>query len=153
MESISKVLVVEVDQDKAFNRFVHDLNEWWPKEYTWSQKNLVDIKMDPEKNGLCTELGPYNFRCDWGRVTTYEPPLHLSLKWQISSQRIPEPDPEKASDIIVNFKENADGNTIVEFTHMNFQKHGYGAEDYQKAMDSEQGWDYILDRYKSYCER
>lgn len=152
MSRLSKTIMVSLRAEEAFTCFVEEINNWWPREYTWSQDGLEEIKMTPEKDGLCTEIGPHGFRCDWGRITIYSPYTHLAFKWQIGPQRAPEPNPEKASDVIVNFKQNSEGNTIIEFAHMNFEKHGSGAEEYHKAMDSEYGWDYILQRFKQYCE-
>jgi len=41
----------------------------------------------------------------------------------------------------------------VDFTHQNFENHGEGSEDYQQAMASEWGWDYILNCYTDYCQK
>lgn len=152
MEKINKILIIRIAKDKAFQKFVNELNEWWPKEYTWSQDKLKEIKIDGQKDGLCTEIGPYGFRCDWGRVTELTENKKIGLKWQISPKREPIPNPEKASDLEIVFKENS-GSTTVEFEHRNFEKHGDGAEDYRKMMNGKQGWDYILNAYKKYCEK
>lgn len=112
------------------------------------EKNWIEEKED----GLCIEIGPYGFRCDWGRVTGLTENKKIELKWQISPRREPIPNPEKASDLIIEFKENKDSSTSVEFEHRNFENHGDGAEDYREMMNGKQGWDYILDCYKKYCE-
>jgi len=152
MEKIIKELKIGIVKDKAFGKFLNELNRWWPKEYTWSQDKLKEIRIDGQKDGLCTEIGPYEFRCDWGRVTELTKNRKIGLKWQISPKREPIPNPEKASDIEIIFKEN-NGSTTVRFEHRNFEKHGEGAEDYRRMMNSKQGWDYILDAYKNYCEK
>lgn len=151
MEKITKELKVGIAKDKAFQKFVNELNEWWPKEYTWSQDKLKEIRINGQKDGLCTEIGPYGFRCDWGRVTELIENEKIKLKWQISPKREPVPDPGKASDIEIGFKDNK-GLTTVEFVHRNFENHGEGAEDYRNMMNGEQGWVYILNAYKKYCE-
>ena len=152
MKKISKEINVAISADKAFQKFVNELNEWWPKEYTWSQDKLKEIRIDSRVGGLCSEIGPHGFRCDWGRVTDLTENKKIELKWQISPNREPVPDPEKASDIQIVFKEN-DDSTTVQFEHRNFENHGDGAEDYRKMMDGKQGWDFILDAYKQYCEQ
>lgn len=152
MDKIIKELKIGIPKDKAFKKFLNELNEWWPKEYTWSQDKLKEIRIDGQKDGLCTEIGPLGFRCDWGRVTKLIKNEVIALKWQISPKREPIPDPEKASDIKVLFKENNDA-TMVEFEHLNFENHGDGAEEYRKMLNGKQGWDYILNAYKQYCEK
>ncbi len=152
MEKVKKTITVPITKEKAFNAFVNQFNAWWPKEYTWSQHHLKEIKIDAKKNGLCTEIGPFGFRCDWGRVTEVEENKKITFKWQISPQRVPEPNPDKASEITVSFQENS-GTTSIELEHAHFENHGEGAEEYQQAMNSEYGWDYILQRYTVFCEK
>lgn len=152
MGEIIKRIKVEVPAEIAFGKFVYDLNNWWPSEYTWSQDKLKTIKIDGRKNGLCTEIGPNGFRCDWGTVTEFQEKTRIGLKWQIGSHREPVPNPAKGSDIAVDFNQEGDTTYII-FAHFNFENHGDGADEYRTMMDSEQGWDYILKCYKSYCEK
>lgn len=152
MERIKKSLKIEIPASEAFQKFVKDFNEWWPKEYTWSQDKLEEIKIGDRKNELCTEIGPNGFRCDWGTITEMAENKKMSMKWQISPKREPIPDPKKASDLEVNFVQ--DGNsTTLDFEHFNFENHGEGSASYREMMDSEQGWDYILNNFKEYCEK
>jgi hypothetical protein len=152
MSNINRIVEVSISPEQAFQKFINEINNWWPKEYTWSQDELQEIRIEPKKDGLCTEIGPYGFRCDWGRVTELIHGKKINLKWQISPKREPIPDPDQASDITMVFDKNGESTTI-KFEHRNFENHGEGAEDYQKAMDSEWGWDYILGRYQEYCAR
>ncbi|WP_236976662.1 SRPBCC domain-containing protein [Membranihabitans maritimus] len=152
MERITVRLKIEIPSDKAFQKFVNELNEWWPKEYTWSQGELKEIKIDGRMNGLCTEIGPNGFRCDWGTVSEFIDSKKISLKWQISPKREPIPNPKKASDLQVSFVANGDS-TIIDFEHFNFENHGEGSENYREMMNSEQGWDYILNNFKKHCEK
>ncbi len=153
MEKIIRKLTIEISLERAFKKFLNELSEWWPKEYTWSQDTLKDIWIDRKQDGLCTETGPYGFRCDWGRVTELVENKKIGLKWQISPKREPVPDPEKASDITIKFKSDDNASIILEFEHKNFENHGNGGEDYLKMMNSKQGWDYILNNFKEYCEK
>ncbi len=111
MESISRQVEIEISAESAFNKFVHDVNNWWPKEYTWSQNKLVKISIDARNGGLCTEIGPNGFRCDWGSVTKISTNKLIQLKWQIGPKREPVPDREKASDIAIEFSENGNSTT------------------------------------------
>lgn len=153
MTSIKRTIELKLTARNAFEKFVHELNEWWPKEYTWSQDKLQNIHIDARKEGLCTELGPHGFRCDWGRVTAIEPPESITFKWQIGPRREPVPDPSKASEVEIRFKSKAEHRTEMVFEHRDFKKHGEGAEAYQQAMDSERGWDYILNLYLEFVRQ
>ena len=80
MEKISREFNLGIAREKAFQKFLNELNAWWPKEYTWSQDKLKEIRIDGQKDGLCTEIGPNGFRCDWGRVT--ELADNIRIKWK-----------------------------------------------------------------------
>lgn len=150
MERISKQIKVDLVPREAYQKFIAELNEWWPKEYTWSQNTFHEISVDLRKDGLCSEIGPFGFRCDWGRVTDFEEGVFIEMKWQIGKNREPVPNPDRASDIIIEFAEDDEGTTVI-LQHFNFGNYGEGSEEYRNSMDSSQGWDYILKCFKSYC--
>lgn len=147
-EGITKKFKVSVSAKEAFETFVDHFSSWWPKEYTWSQGALATIGIEPKKGGLCYEKGPHGFRCDWGRVTEFEPPYKIVFTWQISPERVPVPDPEKASVIEINFNEKNAWDTEINFKHHHFSRHGKGGKQYKEMMGSDQGWEYILNLYK-----
>lgn len=150
MDGIKKTISIPTNNERAFLSFVDGFNDWWPREYTWSRNTLEKIYIDGRKNGLCTEIGPFNFRCDWGRVIDYQENEKLTISWQISPKREPIPDPDQASIITLEFERVAADITIVKFWHTDFDKHGDEGENYREMLDSEMGWDYILNCYKSY---
>lgn len=152
IQPIEKSINVAVDQQKAFEKFVHHIGEWWPSAYTWSQDKLQHFAIDPRTDGLCSEWGPYGFRCDWGRVTGFEPYDKIEFTWQISAGREPVPNPEMASLVEVHFKIYSDSQAKVNLRHHQFANHGDDAGSYRDALDSSQGWDFILDLYKKYCK-
>lgn len=147
MHPIRKKTDIPVRSEEAFQLFVHRLNEWWPREYTWSGEKLEEIRIEPRVNGLCTETGPHGFRCDWGRVTEISEPERIVFKWQISPRRIPEPNPANASEVEVTFIQNDDLSTKLLLEHRDFENHGPEAREYRQAMNSERGWEYILNKF------
>lgn len=152
MEKICKIIEVPVPVKTAFELFVSEFDEWWPKDYTWSQEKLVEIRPGKGPGALCTEIGPYGFRCDWGRITHWQKNMKIGLKWQIGPNREPVPDPTKASDLSLEFKGKEDASTVLVLEHEGFENHGQGAADYRDMMDGTMGWDYILNKYRQYCE-
>jgi uncharacterized protein YndB with AHSA1/START domain len=138
---------VQLPPDAAFARFTEGMADWWPPEYTWAQQSLEAIAIEPREGGRCYERGPYGFSCDWGRVLVCEPPERLVFTWQISPQRVPQPDPERASEVEVRFAGEGGSATRVELEHRAFERHGEGADGYRAAMDSPQGWPLLLERF------
>lgn len=145
MDGIKKAVTIKLSAPEAFNRFTNQINRWWPKEYTWSGPLLQEVRLDAKIDGFCSEIGPHNFRIDWGRVTDLEVNRMIRFTWQISSTRVPEPDPKKSSEVTVWFEELSDSLTEVRLEHSRFQQHGPGWIEYIKAMDSAGGWTYLLE--------
>lgn len=148
IEPIAHDVEVPLGVEEAFSFFTEWFHAWWPREYSWSQDSLVSIGIEPRTGGRCTELGPNNFQCDWGQVLAYRPPDKLTISWQISARREPQPDPRNASVVDVTFSELGASRTLVRLKHSDLQKHGEGAQAYREALDSEWGWPFILGRFK-----
>ena len=131
-----------------FDVFALAMAQWWPPEYTWSGAPLEWIGMEPRVGGPCFERGPHGFRCDWGRVLLWQPPRRLVFTWQIGPTRVPEPDPERSSEVEVTFHPE-EGGTRVELEHRHVSRHGEGGDAYRAAMGSPEGWSLILERYSA----
>jgi len=123
-DSIKLNLTVPVSANQAFEAFIKEIHSWWPREYTWAGEVLEIIAIEPFKNGRCFERGPHGFECDWGRVLAYESPNRIVFTWQIAPDRVPEPNPEKISEIETVFVEKQKSETQVKFEHRYFSKHG-----------------------------
>jgi uncharacterized protein YndB with AHSA1/START domain len=144
-------ITVPVPPERAFSLFTEGMTSWWPPEYTWAQRTLEEIAIEPREGGHCFERGPHGFRCDWGRVVTCQPPARIAFTWQISPQRVPQPDPARASLVEVRFTPEGDSGTRVELFHRHFSRHGDGADGYEAAMSSPQGWPLLLERFATAC--
>ena len=145
-------VTVTASADRAFEVFTEGLSTWWPSAYTWSQEGLERIAIEPFAGGACLERGPYGFRCDWGRVLAWEPPDRVVFTWQIGPTRVPEPAPDRASEVEVRFHASG-GSTRVELVHRGFARHGEGAESYRTAMGSEKGWPFLLEQFAAAAEQ
>ncbi|NSL85648.1 ATPase [Chitinophaga solisilvae] len=151
--NITRHLTIPLASGNAYTKFVYEINEWWPKAYTWSGDKLLNIRIHPAVNGLCTETGPHEFRCDWGRVVYLAEGESIAFLWQISPSRVPEPDAAKASEVFLHFINEGNNKTKVDFGHRHFDKHGEGAAQYREQMNSPEGWDFILDSFLQYCRQ
>jgi uncharacterized protein YndB with AHSA1/START domain len=143
--SVRSTILVPGPPERAFSVFTRRLHNWWVKEYTWSGPDaLAEIGIEPREGGMAYEIGPHGFRTDWGRVVAWQPPRRLVFVWQIGPDRAPVPDPVQASEVEVRFSP-ADGGTLVELEHRNFDRHGDAAEGYRQALTA--GWQELLSRY------
>ncbi|HCU49245.1 MAG TPA: ATPase [Micromonosporaceae bacterium] len=148
MGKINLTIDLAVTPDRAFEVFTDGMSAWWPREYTWSgPQALAEIGMEGGAGGLCYEIGPHGFRCDWGRILVWDPPRRLVFTWQIGPSREPVPDPERAGEIEVHFSEHGEG-CRLDFEHRGFAKYGKGSDEYRAAMQSSKGWPYILEKLR-----
>ena len=152
MDSLTTSAEVKLPISDAFDLFINKITLWWPSEYTWSKDALVELTVDPIPNGLCSEIGPNGFRCDWGTVMEITNNRRFSFKWQITASRVPEPNPDKASEVYVLFSEIGSTGTQVQLAHKKFGNHGEGYERYRDAMASASGWPYLLSSFARYAE-
>ncbi|MBE1485872.1 SRPBCC family protein [Plantactinospora soyae] len=149
--SVRSTLRVPGPVDRAFAVFTDRLADWWVKEYTWSgPQNLAKIGFEPGVGGMAYEIGPHGFRADWGRVLDWQPPRRLVFNWQIGPDRAPVPDPAQSSVVEARFAPQADGTTLVEVEHRDFDRHGEAAEGYREALTA--GWHELLSRYAATVE-
>lgn len=144
---IKRELQLHTSRKNAFDLFVNQFSDWWPHEYTWSQDKLKKVTIEPKLNGRCYEEGPYDFICQFGRVLNIKENEQIKFTWQISPKGQPQPNPDNASEIIVNFIEKGSAETILVLEHLHIEKHGEGSAKYFDELNSEYGWDFILKRY------
>jgi uncharacterized protein YndB with AHSA1/START domain len=111
-DPIRQAVTVPVPAEAAFAAFV-DLAGWWPPEYTWAADTLEAIGIEPREGGHCLERGPHGFTLHWGRVLAWEPPARLVFTWQIAPDRVPQPNPAKASEVEVRFLPVGDPATLA----------------------------------------
>jgi uncharacterized protein YndB with AHSA1/START domain len=155
LSAIVRSVTVPVAMERAFEKFVQGFSKWWPGAYTWSGDVLQEIGIEAKPGGHCFEIGPGGFRCDWGTVQVFEEPERLLFTWQINFDRTPQPDAEQASSIDVSFKphDEEEGSSQVTVRHFDFERCGADAAAYRAALDSPEGWTFILQKYITHCSR
>jgi uncharacterized protein YndB with AHSA1/START domain len=147
--SLRVAVTVSVSAAAAFHAFIARIDDWWVPEFSWSGRDrLATIGIEDRLGGMAYEIGPHGFRLDWGRVLAWEPPQRLVLAWQIAPDRVPQPDPTRASEVEVHFHAHTD-RTVVDLEHRYFDRHGPDGVGYHRVMSD--GWQELLDRYAAVC--
>lgn len=153
VEPIRVSTTVATAPAEAFAVFTQRLGDWWPHEYTWSGDELRELRLTGRCDGLASEIGPWGFRIDWGRVTVWEPPTRLVLCWHVAPGRVPDPNPQRASVVELGFRPAPDGTgTVVALEHRHFERHGEGAAAYRDRMAAPEGWPYLLECFRAHVE-
>jgi uncharacterized protein YndB with AHSA1/START domain len=145
--AVQRSITVAAPAQKAFEVFAGSIGTWWPRQYSIGETALADAVIEPHSGGRWYERGTDGSECNWGQVLAYEPPDRLLLTWQIGADWKYDPDPAHGSEIEVRFLPEGPDHTRVEVNHRHFERHGNGAADVHKAMDDEQGWNFVLASY------
>lgn len=146
-ESVKCSATVNVPAKEAFAAFTDRFSMWWPSAFTLSKEALHTIGFEQKVGGACYEIGPNGFRCDWGRVISWEPPYKLCFAWHVSPKSAPDPNPDHASEVRVKFTETDPSTTIVEVEHCDIHRHGEGSAKYRDELASEYGWPFLIGQY------
>jgi hypothetical protein len=103
------------------------------------------VIIEPRPGGRWYEVFEDGSSCDWGHVVAWDPPGRLVLAWQLNAEWTY--DSELVTEVEVQFHDNGDGTTRVEFEHRGLEAMGARAEEVRTAVSSPEGWPAILDLY------
>lgn len=151
--TVRTAVTVEVPIDLAFQMFTERCDAWWPRSYRLGQAERSDVVFEPRVGGRWYERTTDGKECDWGKVLAWHPPNRLSLSWQIGIGFVPEPDPERASQVNVTFLATGLAQTTITVVHSQFERHGEGWESMYEGVSRDGGWPGILPQYAALITR
>jgi uncharacterized protein YndB with AHSA1/START domain len=139
-------ITVKTSPERAFAVFTDGFDTWWPRTHKIGGADLARAVIDPERMRWY-EVGVDGSTCEWGAITTYEPPSRLVLEWRIGGRWGLEADPEAFSEVVVTFTPEGDA-TRVTLEHRHLDRHT-DAEALRDAVGSEGGWPGLLQLYSA----
>jgi len=129
-------VTVKPPPERAFDLFMREIANWWPKGRTIGAKPHVAIVVEPRPEGRWFERDEDGTECDWGKVLAWEPPARVLLGWQLNSEfRF---DPDLVTEVELSFSPAAGGGTLVTLEHRNLERFGDAAERVAGQLGS--GW-------------
>jgi len=145
--SVSTSIVVEAPIERAFSVFTEDFGSFKPPEHNLLGADIEETVFETRVGGQIYDRAVDGSECRWARVLAYDPPDRVVFSWDIDTQWQIETDPEKTSEVEVQFIAEAPERTRVELEHRNLDRHGDGWEPERDAVGSEGGWPLYLARY------
>jgi uncharacterized protein YciI len=132
---IRREIVVDADQDTAFEVFTARIGRWWPvaELSVHGAGSTVEFA-----GGQIVERAAGGDTAIWGSVTTWDPPDALAFTWH------PGRGPDRASQVRVTFTE------LGEQTRVRLEHSGWEVFDDPAAARAEydEGWPVVLDCYR-----
>ncbi len=140
-------VVVEAPIERAFSVFTNDFGAFKPREHNMLAVDIAETIFEPHAGGHLYDRGVDGSECRWARVLAYEPPDRVVISWDITPQWQIETDPDKTSEVEVQFIAETPERTRVVLEHRNLDRHLEGWEAVREGVDSESGWPLYLRRY------
>jgi uncharacterized protein YndB with AHSA1/START domain len=140
-------IVVDAPPERAFSVFTDDFGAFKPREHNMLAVDIAETVFEPRVGGHIYDRGVDGSEFRWARILAYEPPNRVVFSWDISPQWQLESDPEKTSEVEVQFIAEAPDRTRVVLEHRNLDRHLEGWEAVREGVDSEGGWPLYLQRY------
>jgi uncharacterized protein YndB with AHSA1/START domain len=129
---------VGVPADRAFQLFTAEIGSWWDQDKHILRAPLAEMVFEPYVGGQIIDRGTDGSECRWARVLAYEPPLRVCFSWDITTDWQIETDPDRCSDIEIEFTPLDQHQTRVTLTHRHLDRHGPGWESMRDAVAG--GW-------------
>jgi uncharacterized protein YndB with AHSA1/START domain len=133
-------IVVKAPIERAFEVFTADMASWWPKDHHLLDGELAEMVFEPRVGGHIYDRATDGSECRWARVLAYEPPNRVVFSWDISLEWQIEADPNRTSEVEVQFIAESPTTTRVELAHRGLERHGDGWERMRSAVASADGW-------------
>src|SRR5215510_9397171 len=125
--TVHKTVTVKADVAHAFDVFTAGFDTWWPRSHHIGKKPLQKAVIEPRVGGRCFGREA-DGECQWGTVTTWDPPNRLVIAWQIDPSWQFDPDLAHASEVEVRFTAEAGEMTRVDLEHRHLERHGKDCE-------------------------
>jgi uncharacterized protein YndB with AHSA1/START domain/uncharacterized damage-inducible protein DinB len=143
--TVQRHVTVKAGLEHAFEVFTAGFDTWWPRGHHIGKKPLQKAVIEPRAGGRCFGREADGTECQWGTVTTWEPPNQLVIAWQIDPNWQFDPDLLKASEVEVRFTAEPDGTTRVALEHRHLERHGKDFEKVRVGIAGPGGWGGLLD--------
>jgi uncharacterized protein YndB with AHSA1/START domain len=145
--SLRTSIVVGAPIERAFSVFTEGFGTFKPREHNLLEVEIAETVFETHVGGHIYDRGVDGSECRWARVLAYEPPNRVVFSWDISPQWQVETDPDKTSEVEVQFVAETPERTRVELEHRNLDRHGDGWEGVREGVGGEGGWPLYLQRF------
>ena len=149
-EPVRKKITVNAPIETAFAVFTTGMGTWWNPEHHIGDGELQDVVMEPQPGGRWYEITTVGGTCEWGRVLDWDPPQRVLLAWQLNAEW--EYDADFRTELEIRFESEGPATTRVELEHRGLEAYGERAAEVRGSIDSDDGWNGLLDGYRQAVE-
>ncbi|SFS07207.1 Uncharacterized conserved protein YndB, AHSA1/START domain [Agrococcus baldri] len=136
---ITHEVEVAVSRTRAWDAYVHGLEEWWHPGWTAFGTGLDRIEVEPHAGGRIIEHGRDGEQREWGEVLEAEPGERFAHTLHPSHEGDP-------TVVTVDFDDLPHGGTRVRLTHGGWNESNLAGR--AKHTD----WPMLLERYRAHAQ-
>ncbi len=140
-------ILVEAPLEVAFETFTEQFDRIKPREHNLLDVDIAETVLEPRAGGYVYDRGVDGSECRWARVLRYEPPRRVVISWDISPRWQLETDPERTSEVEIEFIPEDSKRTRVQLVHRYLDRHGEDWHGLREAIGGDQGWPLYLSRF------
>lgn len=150
LASITKSVVVNVGQQRAFDVFTIEIDSWWPRSHHIGDSPLAESVIEPHEGGRWYGRSEDGTESPAGRVLNWDPPNRVVLAWQITGEW--RYDPDFVTEVEVRFIAEAPDRTRVELEHRNLDRFGTHQPQMVETFTSDGGWTGLMQMFAAAAE-
>jgi hypothetical protein len=150
LAAVTKSVVVEVEQQRAFDVFTTGIDSWWPRSHHIAESPLREFVMEPREGGGWYGICEDGSKDAAGYVMKWDPPNTVVLAWQITGEW--RYDPDFVTEVEVRFIPESDNRTRVELEHRNLDRFGAHQPQIVETFTSDGGWNGLMEMFKAAAE-
>jgi uncharacterized protein YndB with AHSA1/START domain len=145
--TVTHSVVVEAPIDAAFKVFTEQFDRIKPRDHNLLSAEIAETVFERRVGGHVYDRAVDGSECRWARVLEYEPPRRVVISWDISPRWELETDPERTSEVEIQFIAEGDARTRVRLEHRHIDRHGDDWGSLRDSVAGDQGWPLYLDRF------
>ncbi|MGH3646087.1 MAG: SRPBCC family protein [Micromonosporaceae bacterium] len=146
-------IVVDVPIDHAFTVFTERFGDFKPPEHNILAVEVAETVFEPRVGGHIYDRAVDGAVCRWARVLVYEPPNRVRFSWDLDPRWQVESDPDKTSEVEVQFIAETPQRTRVELEHRHIDRHSEGWQAISDGVGGDGGWPLYLQRFAALLDQ
>lgn len=149
LTTVTQSVVVAAPAEVAFRVFTEQFDRIKPREHNLLDVEIAETVFEPRVGGHVYDRGVDGSECRWARVLRYEPPWRVVISWDISPRWQLETDPERTSEVEIEFIPEEPNRTRVRLEHRYLDRHGDEWHALGRAIGGGEGWPLYMDRFSA----
>ena len=142
-EPIRQALMLEADQCRTFETFVHRLSTWWPMEVRSPHRRSAEVRVEEWCGGRIYRVDSGGREHEWGRLTSWHPPDSFSFMFDGAAESEP-------TEVALRFQRLGPALTRVVVEHRGWER--LSGALYDRDTSHAGGWLAALRRYAALFE-